>query len=167
METRNTQRIKIAVEKETQDEVGSSKTRILVIGGHPIVHQELVELINGKPDLGICIEVKYTNQSWDAISKQQIDLAIIDISFRDTNGFMLTDKTKLQCPDIPIVLLSVPNEAFYIEHTLKEESKGSLLGRQATEQIVKAIHYAQSLLRSQIFGFTLFVDLEGSLRNDY
>ncbi len=167
MENRNPQRIKIAVEKEAQDEVGRNKTRILIVGGHPIVRQGLVEIINRKPDIGICIEVENTNQSWDTVSKQQIDLAIVDISFKDTNGFKLADKIKLQCPNVPIVLLSVHNEALHTEHTLQAETKESLLNRQATEQIIKAIHYAQSLLKSRILGFTLVVNLEGSPQNDY
>ncbi len=167
MESRNTQRIKIAVGKEAQDEVSRNKTRILIVGGHPIVRQGLVELNNQEPDIGNCIEADNTNQAFDTISKQQIDLAIIDISSKDTNGFKLADKIKLQCPNVPIVLLSVHNEALRTSHTLQAETKESLLNRQATEQIIKAIHYAQSLLRSQIFGFTLVVNLERSPQDDY
>jgi DNA-binding NarL/FixJ family response regulator len=159
MKSRNTQRIKIAVEKEAQDEVRRNKTRILIVGGHPIVRQGLVELINGIPDIGICIEVENTNQLWDTISKQQIDLAFIDISSKDTNGFKLADRIKLICPNLPIVLLSMNDRTSHAEHTLQEETKEYLLNRQVTEQIIKTIHYAQSLLRSQIFGFTLVVNV--------
>ena len=159
MESRNTQRIKIAVEKEAQDEVSRNKTRILIVGAHPTIHKRLMELINQEPDIGNCIEVENTNQSWDTISKRQIDLAIIDISSKDTNGFKLADRIKLQCPNVPIVLLSVHNEALHTKLTLQAETKESLLNRQATEQIIKAIHYAQSLLRNLIFGFTILVEV--------
>jgi DNA-binding NarL/FixJ family response regulator len=167
MKIRNTHRIKIAVEKEAQDEVSRNKAGILIVGDDSIVRQELAELINRKPDIGICIEVGNTEQLRDTISKQQIDLAIVDISSNDTNGFKVADTIKLQCPNVPIVLLSVHNEALHTEHTLQAETKESLLSRQTTGQIIKAIRYAKSLLRSQIFGFTLVVNLEGSPKNDY
>ena len=59
------------------------------------------------------------------------------------------------------------NEAIHTEHTLPAETKGYFADKKATEQIIKAIRYVQSLLKSQIFGFTLAVNLEGSPHNDY
>ena len=73
MESRNTQRIKIAVEKEAQDQVSRNKTRILIVGGHPTIHKRLMELINQEPDIGNYIEVENTNQAFGTISKQQVD----------------------------------------------------------------------------------------------
>jgi DNA-binding NarL/FixJ family response regulator len=167
MKSQNTQRIKIAIEKEVQEEVGRNKTRILIVGGHPAVRRRLAELINEKSDIRICTEVENTNQSWNTISKQQIDLAIVDISFKNTNGFKLADKIKLQYPNLPIILLSMNDRTPNAEHTLQAETKGFLFNQQVTEQIIKAIDYAQSLLRSQIFGFTLVVNLERSPQNDH
>ena len=127
----------------------------------------MVELISGKPDIGICIEAENTNQYWATISKQQIDLAIIDISSKDSNGFKLADRIKLQCPNVPIVLLSVYNEVLHAEKTLQAETTESLFNREATEQIIKAIRYVQSLLRNKIFGFTLALRIERSLQNNH
>jgi DNA-binding NarL/FixJ family response regulator len=158
MENRNLQRIK-ATKREAQDKVSKNKTRILIVGGHPVVRQGLVELINRKLDIEICIEVDNTNQSWDTISQQQINLAIIDISSKDTNGFKFADKIKLECPNLPILLLSINDKRFHAEHISQAKIKESLLNQQATEQIIKAIHYAQSLLRSKIFGFTFAVNI--------
>ena len=159
MENRNPQRIKIAVEEEAQDEVSRNKTRILIAGGHPIIQKELCQLFNHEADLEICIDTEDTNQAQEAIEKQQLDLAIVDISSKDTNGFKFADKIKLECPNLPILLLSINDKTFHAEHPSQAETKESLLNRQATEQIIKAIHYAQSLLRSKIFGFTFVVNI--------
>ncbi len=157
MESRNTQRIKIADEEEVQFKANNNQTGILIVGGHPTIRQRLIKLINQEPDIGNCTEANNTNQAFDTISKQQVDLAIVDISLKDTNGFKLADKIKSQCPNLPIVLLSMNDRTSHAEHTLQAETKESFLNRQATEQIIKAIRYAQSLLRSQIFGFTVCV----------
>lgn len=162
MKSRNSQRIKIADKEEAQVKAAKNQAGILIVSDHPIVRKGLAELINGKPDIGICIEVENTNQHWATIRKQRIDLAIVDISSKDTNGLTLADKIKLERPNLPILLLSINDKIFHAEHTLQAESKESLLNRQATEQIIKAIYYAQSLLRNQIFGFTLAVNIERS-----
>jgi hypothetical protein len=59
------------------------------------------------------------------------------------------------------------NEALHTEHTLPAKTKEYFADKKATEQIIKAIRYTQSLLRSHIFGFTLAVNLERSPQNDY
>ena len=167
MKSRNSQRIKIADKEEVQVKAANNQAGILIVSDHLFVRKGLVELINLKPDIGICIEVENTNQSWDTISKQQIDLAIVDISSKNSKGFKLADKIKLQCPNLPIVLLSMNDRTSHAEHTLQAETKESFANQQATEQIIKAIHYAQSLLRSHIFGFTLVVNVERNPQDDY
>ena len=167
MKSRNSQRIKMADKEEVQVKAANTQAGILIASDHPIVHKGLVELISGKPDIGICIEAENTNQYWATISKQQIDLAIIDISSKDSNGFKLADRVKLQCPKVPIVLLSVYDEALHAENTLQAKTTESLFNREATEQIIKAIRYVQSLLRNKIFGFTLALRIERSLQNNH
>ena len=167
MKNRNSQRIKIADKEEVQVKAANNQAGILIVSDYPVVRKGLVELINQKPDLGVCIEVESTNQSWDTISERQIDLAIIDISFKDTNSSRLADTIKLQRPDLPIILLSVNNRISHAEPTLQAETKEPSANQQVTEQIIKTIHYAQSLLKSHIFGFTLFVNLERSLQDDH
>jgi DNA-binding NarL/FixJ family response regulator len=166
MEIRNPQKIK-ATKKEAQDEVRRNKTRILIVGDHPIIQKELCQLFNHEADLEICIEAKDTDQAQGAIGKQQIDLAIVNISSKDTNGFKVADTIKFQYSNIPIVLLSIHDEALHAKNTLRAEAKEPLLNCQATERIIKAIRYTQSLLRSQIFVFTLVVNLERSPQDDY
>ncbi|MHC4637025.1 MAG: response regulator [Planctomycetota bacterium] len=167
MKSRNTQRIKIADEQKVQFKADNNQAGILIVSGHPSICQRLVTIINQEPDIGSCMKANNTNQTYETISKQEIGLAIVDISFKDTNGFKLADTIKLQCPNLPIILLSRNDSTFNAEHTLQAATKESFANKQATEQIIKAIRYAQSLLRSQIFGFTLVVNLEGSPQNDY
>jgi len=161
------QKTETAVRKETQDEIDSNKAIILLIGGHSRVRKGLMELINLKADVETCIEIENFNESWKSISQQQVDLAIIDVSSKDTDGFKIANKIKLEHPNVPILLLSVHEKALNAEYISESQAKGTLLNREATEQIIKAIDYAQSLLRSHIFGFTLVVNLEGIPQDDY
>lgn len=166
MESRSPQRVKIA-EREAQDKASRNASRISIVSDNSTLRQELSKLINHEADLEICIETKCTDQAQVVIEKQQVDLAIVDISSKDTNGFRIADTTRFQYLNIPIVLLSMHDKALHGEHTSPAKNKGYLADQKATEQIIKAISYAQSLLRSHIFGFTLAVEIERSPRNDH
>jgi DNA-binding NarL/FixJ family response regulator len=158
MESRSPQRVKIA-EREAQDKASRNASRILIVSDNSTLRQELSKLINHEADLEICIETKCTGQAQVVIEKQQVDLAIVDISSKDTNGFRVSDTTRFQYSNIPVILLSVDNEDSRAKHTLPAETKEYFADKKATEQIIKAIRYTQSLLRSKIFGFTLAVDI--------
>ena len=142
------------------------KTIILIADGPPTMQKELSQLINHEADLEICIEARRTEQALDAIEKQQVDLAIINMRLEDTNSTQLAEIIRFQRPDMPLVILSTHNEHNEEEdakHALCTQGKKCALNQEAAEQIIKAIHYVQSLLRSQIFGFTILVQIGRSV----
>lgn len=139
------------------------KTRILIADDYPTMQKELSQLINHEADLEICIEAKKTEQTLDAIEKQQVDLAIINIRLEDTNSTQLAEIIRFQRPDMPLVILSKHNEEENAKHALRTQAKKCALNQEAAEQIIETIHYVQSLLRSQIFGFTILVQIGRSV----
>lgn len=122
MESRSPQRVKIA-EREAQDEDGRNTTGILIVSDNSTIRQELPKLINHEADMEICIEDKCTGQAQGDIEKQRVDLAIVDISSKDTNDFRVADTTRFQYSNIPVILLSMHNEAIHTEYTLPLETE--------------------------------------------
>jgi DNA-binding NarL/FixJ family response regulator len=167
MKSRNSETAEAMNSGKGQNITSQNKTRILIVSNNSTIRQELAKLINHENDLEICNDPQGDCQTQDAIEKHRVDLAIIDITSRDTNCFRVTDTTRLQYSNVPVILLSMHNEAMYKEHALPAEPEESLFNQQAIEQIIKAIRYVQSLLRSKIFGFTLAVKIERNPRNDY
>ena len=139
-----------------------NKTRILVVDGHPAVRHELAELISRESDVAVCVEVESTDETLDAIKKQQVDLAVVDISSECTTSTHLAESIKLQSPTLPVLIFSMQDESSCVERAFNGEPGRHVLSRQASKQIISAVHYIQSLLRSQVFGFTVFVKVERS-----
>ena len=144
-----------------QPESTRNKTRTLIVDGHPIIRQALTRLVNQELNLGVCAETKNANQALDAVKKQQVDLAIVDISLEGKSGTQLVEKIKLRYPNISVLILKMHDEAFYVEDPLQVAEQEHIVNEQATEQIIKAVRYVQFLLRNQIFGFTVLVEAEG------
>jgi DNA-binding NarL/FixJ family response regulator len=139
-----------------------NKPRILVVDGHPTVRHELAELISRESELAVCVEVETVDETLDAIKQQQVDMAVVDISLEGPKGIQLAERIKMECPALPVLILSMQDEASRFEHLFEAEPEKHVLNQQATEQIIGAFHYSQSLLRSQVFGFTVFVNVERS-----
>lgn len=138
------------------------KTRIMIAGDYSPIRQALLKLIGREDDLGVCVDTENANQALDAIKKQQVDLAIVDISSRNTNSVQLAETIKLQFSNLPVIMLSINDRAAHAEPSSQTEAKEHPLDEQITEQIIKAVRYIQSLSRSKISGVTILVKTERS-----
>ncbi|NIP27362.1 MAG: response regulator [Phycisphaerae bacterium] len=138
------------------------KTRIMIAGDYPPIRRALVQLISREVELGVCIDAENTNLALDVIKKKLVDLAIIDISSKETNSVRLAETIKLQFLDLPVLILSTNDSAAHAERSSQAEPEENPLGEQVTEQIIRAVRYIQSLLRSKIFGVTILVKTERS-----
>lgn len=161
-EALNPEMTEIANDKKEHHKTYEDETRIMIAGDYPPIRHALVQLIGREADLGVCVDAENTNQALDAIKKQQVDLAIVDISSKDTNSIQLAETIKLQFPNLPVLILSINDSTAHAERSSQAEAEEHPLDEQATKQIIKAVRYIQSLLRSQISGFTILVKTERS-----
>ncbi len=161
-EALNPEMTEIVNDKKEHHKTYEDETKIIIAGDYPPIRQALVQLIGREADLVVCVDAENTNQALDAIKKQQVDLAIVDISSKDTNSVQLAETIKLQFPNLPVIILSINDSAAHAERSSQAEAEEHPLDEQITEQIIKAVRYIQSLLRSQISGFTILVKTERS-----
>ena len=124
------------------------KTKILVVDDHPIVRERLAELINQEADLIVCGEAEDSNQALKAARELQPDLAIVDITLKDTYGIELIKHLKEIQPKLPVLVLSMHDESLYGERALRAGAKGYLTKQQATKQVISAI---RKILAGEIY----------------
>jgi DNA-binding NarL/FixJ family response regulator len=125
-----------------------AKTKILVVDDHPIVRERLAELINQEPDLNVCAEAEDSHQALKAMQTASPDLAIVDITLKDTYGIELIKQLKDRYPKLPILVLSMHDESLYGERALRAGAKGYLTKQEATKKVVTAI---RKILAGEIF----------------
>jgi pilus assembly protein CpaE len=161
-EALNPEMTEIVHENKEHHKTYEDETRIMIAGDYPPIRQALIQLIGREADLGVCIDADNINQALEAITKQQVDLAIVDISSKDANNVQLAETLKLQFPNLPVIILSIKGSGAHAELSSQAEAEEHPLDEQVTEQIIKAVRYIQSLLRSRISGFTILVKTERS-----
>jgi len=125
-----------------------SKIKILVVDDHPIVRERLAELINQEADLNVCAEAEDSHAALAALQTATPDLAIVDITLKDTYGIELIKQIKERYPKLPILVLSMHDESLYGERALRAGAKGYLTKQEATKKVVPAI---RKILAGDIF----------------
>jgi len=116
-----------------------SKRTVLIVDDHPIVRQGLAQLINQEKDLEVCGQAEDAHEAMQAIRQLQPDMVIVDISLKDTSGMELIKDLKIQYPDLPVLTLSMHDEAVYGERALRAGARGYVMKQEATGKVVTAI----------------------------
>jgi DNA-binding NarL/FixJ family response regulator len=124
------------------------KTRILIVDDHPIVRQGLAELIDREDDFVVAAQAGDGHEAMAAIKEQQPDLAIVDLSLKQTSGMELIKDIKAQYPDLVVLALSMHDESLYAERTLRAGAKGYVMKAEATENVISAI---RKVMTGQIY----------------
>jgi DNA-binding NarL/FixJ family response regulator len=99
----------------------------------------LAELINQETDLLGCGEAEDSLTALKAVEATHPDLAVVDITLKDTYGIELIKQMKERWPKLPVLVLSMHDESLYGERALRAGAKGYLNKQQATKQVVNAI----------------------------
>ena len=126
-----------------------AKQRILIIDDHPLVRRGLTTLINAEPDLIVCAEAANPRQGLGAIAQSRPDLAIVDLSFREGDGFDLVRAICAIQDGPPVLVLTVHQALPYVRRAFAAGASGYVAKQEMTETLLTAI---RSVLRGETHG---------------
>jgi DNA-binding NarL/FixJ family response regulator len=117
----------------------TSKRKVFLVDDHPLVREWLTNLINQQPDLMVCGETESAPEALHTIPRIRPDVAIVDISLKDSSGLELIRSLKASHPEISVLVLSMHDEFLYAERALRAGAKGYIMKRETTRKVVDAI----------------------------
>jgi len=114
-------------------------SNILIVDDHPIVRRGIAQLIEDERDLRICGEADSPEAALELLATCQPDLAIVDLTLARANGLALIKDLQSRDAKLPVLVLSMHDEALYAERVLRAGAAGYIMKQEATEHIVDAI----------------------------
>jgi DNA-binding NarL/FixJ family response regulator len=63
-------------------------------------------------------------EALEAISKQQIDLVIVDMLLKNTTGVQVTEKLRSQYPSLHILILSMSDDQYHVKGAFQAGARG-------------------------------------------
>lgn len=124
---------------EREDRLSRDKRKVLVVDDHPIVREGLADLINKEEDLVVCGCAEDIPQTLKAIRKAPPDVVTVDISLEGASGLELIKEIKTQFPNLPVLALSMHQEALYAERALRAGAQGYITKHEATKKVIVAL----------------------------
>ena len=136
------------VQKKQPDKADKNTTKILIVDDHPIVRQGLAEMVNHEEDLMVCGQAEDAHKAMTAVKESKPDMAIVDISLKETSGMELIKDLKAQYPSLPVLALSMHDESLYAERALRAGARGYIMKAEATEKVITAV---RKILSGEIY----------------
>jgi DNA-binding NarL/FixJ family response regulator len=120
-------------------EADNKKRQVFIVDDHPLVREWLTNLINQQSDLSVCGEAATAAEAMQAVAVLKPEVAIVDISLRDSSGIELIKDLKRSCPALIVLVLSMHEESHYAERALRAGAKGYIMKRETTKKVIEAI----------------------------
>jgi DNA-binding NarL/FixJ family response regulator len=116
------------------EQMNKGKTKIILVDDHPIVREWLSNLIHQQPDLAVCGEAETASAAMKVIEEAKPDVAIVDISLKDSSGIELIKNIKALYPQLAVIVLSMHDERLYAERALRAGARGYIMKRETTKR---------------------------------
>lgn len=118
------------------------RTRILLADDHTLVRHGVRLILDGEPDLRVVAEAGDGNEAVEVALRDEIDLAILDVSMPGRTGLQAAREITRRRPDVRILLLSMHENEQYLFEALKAGAAGYVLKSAANRDLVEACRAA-------------------------
>ncbi len=122
----------------------TKKLRIFLADDHTIMRAGLRMLVEAQPDMEVVGEAGDGESAWRDAKTLQPDIVVMDVSMPQLNGIKATERLKLHCPQIKVIVLSAYSDAAHVRHLLASGAVSYVLKQTAAEELIRAIRTVAS-----------------------
>lgn len=114
---------------------------VLIVDDHPVFRSGLAHLIGGEADLRVSGEAGDGAQALAALERELPALVLVDISLPGRNGLELLKDLQAVAPTIPVLVLSMHDEALYAERVLRAGGRGYIMKTEGGTRLLEAMRH--------------------------
>jgi DNA-binding NarL/FixJ family response regulator len=122
-----------------QAEPAKSAISVLLVEDHPMFRERLTLLISNQPGMSVCGEADTVHRAVILAESLRPHIAIVDITLRGSNGLDFLKELKARGITVPVLVLSMHDEAVYAERALRAGARGYITKNEASTEVMAAI----------------------------
>jgi len=134
--------------KAAPKKAAPAKKSILIVDDHPVFRAGLTALVNLESDLAIAGEAHDAIQAMSAIESLRPDLVLMDMSLPGKSGLELLKDVRAMHPGLPVLIISMHDEAIYAERVLKAGGRGYIMKQAGPDKVIEAV---RRVLEGRVF----------------
>jgi DNA-binding NarL/FixJ family response regulator len=105
-------------------------------------------MLSTDPGLSVTCEADSAHTALRAVEAGNLDLAIVDLSLGESSGLDLIRRIGATAPGLPVLVLTMHDEALFAERALRAGARGYIMKEEAIEGLIRAV---RAVLSGQIY----------------
>ena len=119
----------------------AKRWRLMLVDDHRILLDGIKTLLASEPDMEVAAEAGDARMAVQLLQHLQLDLLVTDFSLPDVQHTSFLNDIRARFPDLPVLVLSMHDEAEVIREVLACGVKGYVLKSNSREELVRAIRH--------------------------
>ena len=113
--------------------------KVLLADDHSIVREGLRRVLEDSQEIQVIAEASDGEAAFDQALESRPDVAVVDISMPGMDGLEVVSRMKAYCPEIPVLILTMHDQAQYVIRALEAGAMGYVTKQSAPEELVAAV----------------------------
>ncbi|WP_391487963.1 response regulator [Leclercia tamurae] len=113
--------------------------KVVLVDDHVVVRSGFAQLLNLEDDLVVEGQYSSAAEAWPALTRDTVDVAVLDVAMPDENGLSLLKRLRQQRPGFRAIILSIYDTPAFVQSALDAGASGYLTKRCGPEELVQAV----------------------------
>ena len=113
--------------------------KVVLVDDHVVVRSGFAQLLNLEDDLVVEGQYSSAAEAWPALTRDAVDVAVLDVAMPDENGLSLLKRLRQQRPTFRAIILSIYDTPAFVQSALDAGASGYLTKRCGPEELVQAV----------------------------
>ena len=118
--------------------------KVLVVDDHALIRKGLKQILDDTSDMRVTGEAETGMQAIKMVRENGYDMVLLDITLPDKHGVEVLKQIKTECPNLPVLILSMHPDDQYAMRAIKAGASGYMNKQSAPSQLVTAIRKVAS-----------------------
>ena len=114
--------------------------RIMIVDDHKILRDGIKWMFSDASEVEIVAEASDGKEAIEILSRQPIDVILMDLSMPGMDGMEATARISEKYPDVKILVLTMHEQTSFVQLMLRNGAHGYLLKNATKEELLDAIH---------------------------
>jgi len=114
------------------------RSRVLIADDHAVVRRGLRMLLDDEADFEVVAEAGDGVEALDRATREQIDLAVLDVAMPKMTGLQVARELHRRKPDVRLLILSMYDSTQYLAEASRAGATGYVLKSMADRDLVRA-----------------------------
>lgn len=114
-------------------------TEVLIADDHAVVRRGFAQIISETMGMEVTAEVGTGEEVLEHVREGSFDVVVLDLNMPGKGGFEILKQLAAECPEMPVLVLSIHGEDQYAVRVLRAGASGYLTKESAPDALVNAV----------------------------